>query len=189
MDSFIESDHDVIGKHIDTVDVLNNVLSRITGGYMHKLYFNTQEDEKRYRFLWGLDERNYRETTNMINVHVTELPDDSNDQENQQLMQDYIMRDLFLWAILMNRIEMAQVFLCYMKYRMCAALIATKILKEYYKNAIHGELKESYLKSADYFQQYAIECINQCEKNDANQACQIVLQRIELFGYVTCLQV
>jgi hypothetical protein len=99
------------------------------------------------------------------------------------------MRDLFLWSILVNNIDMAKVFLCHVKYRICAALIATKILKKYHNEATHGELKDNYMMSADYFQEYAIQCINQCEMNDSDQACQIVLQRIELYGNVTCLQV
>ena len=99
------------------------------------------------------------------------------------------MRDLFLWSILMNHIDMAKVLLSHIKYRICAALIATKILKKYHNKSVHGDLKDNYMKSIDYFQQYAIECINQCEKNDADQACQIILQRIELYGNVTCLQV
>ena len=43
--------------------------------------------------------------------------------------------------------------------------------------------------SAQYFEQYAIDCVNQCEMHDGNMACEIVLQQIDLFGYVTCLQV
>ena len=154
---------------------------------MHKLYFDTHADENRYRHLWGFYDKNTEQ--NQINVHVIDPEDYSTNRENKQLIQDYTMRDLFLWSILMNRIEMAKVFLSHIKYRICSALIATKILKEYHHKSTHGELKDSYMKSAEYFQDYAIECINQCEKNDAEQACQIVLQRIELYGNVTCLQV
>ena len=99
------------------------------------------------------------------------------------------MRDLFIWAILYNYIDMAKVFLAHIKYRICAALIATKILKQYHSKASHGDLKNGYIASATYFQQYAIDCINECEKNDSDLACEIVLQEIDLFGYVTCLQV
>lgn len=154
---------------------------------MYKLYFDQYEDENRYRLLWGFKEKPIEQ--DQLNVHVV-IPDDhSIDKDKKQIIQDYTMRDLFLWSILMNRIDMAKIFLSHLKYRICAALIATKILKEYHKTASHGDLKENYAKSAEYFQEFAIECINQCEKNDADQACQIVLQRIELYGNVTCLQV
>lgn len=155
---------------------------------MYKLYFDEHDDEKRYQILSGLEE-NPRNEQNQINIHVLDLPDYTIDHQTKQIIRDYIMRDLFLWAILMNRIEMAKVFLSHTKYRICSALIATKILKEYYRKATHGELKDNYMQSVNYFQNYAIECINQCEKNDANEAFCIVLQRIQLYGYVSCLQV
>jgi len=154
---------------------------------MNKLYFDRHEDENRYRTLWGYEEKTIEK--NQVDVHVVDAHDYLADRNNKQIIQDYTMRDLFLWSILMNQIDMAKVFLSHIKYRICAALIATKILKEYYRRATHGQLKEGYMNDAEYFQQYAIECINQCEKNDADQACQIVLQRIELYGNVTCLQV
>ena len=69
--------------------------------------------------------------------------------------------------------EKSEVFLCYVRYRICAALIATKILKQYYKHASHGELKDNYMKNADYFQQYAIICVNECEKNNPELAYNI----------------
>ena len=64
-----------------------------------------------------------------------------------------------------------------------------KILKKYHKKANYGDLKEAYMKSAEYFEQYAIKCISLCELNDPDQACEIVVQQIELYGNVTCLQV
>jgi hypothetical protein len=155
---------------------------------MHKLYFDSHEGENLYRILWGLEVKATNEQK-QTDVHVMDTQDYVLNKDNTKLMQDYIMRDLFLWAILTNRIEMAKVFLCHLKYRICAALIATQILKSYYSVAAYGESKENYLRNADYFQDYAIECINQCENNDAHQACQIVLQQIELFGSVTPLQV
>lgn len=175
-------------KYLKTTENLNTVLRILIGDYMFKLYFDTQEDENRYQILWGLEEETATEQ-NLNNIYILNTPDYSMNYRSKQIIRDYTMRDLFLWAILMNRIDMAKVFLSHTKYRICSALIATKILKEYHKKAPHGELKENYMNSADYFQNYAIECINLCEKNDANEACCIVLQRIHLYGYVTCLQV
>ncbi|UJR22717.1 hypothetical protein I4U23_025751 [Adineta vaga] len=193
--SFIESSHEG-EKHLRTVDHLNELLTELIGDYMHKLYFETHADEEKYRKSWGLIEDSIE--PNKFSVHVasngnnhsnsTNEPNES-EKIDKSKIHDYIMRDLFIWAILMNRTDMAKVFLSHMKYRICAALIATKILKQYHSKAAHGELKEGYKASIDYFQTYAINCINQCEKNDADEACQIVLQRIELYGYVSCLQV
>ncbi len=84
---------------------------------------------------------------------------------------------------------MAKVFLAHAKYRICPALIATKILKEYYRKAPYGEIKNGYMESAKDFEKYAIGCLDKCDDYDADQACEIILQRNELYGYVTCLQV
>jgi hypothetical protein len=105
------------------------------------------------------------------------------------VFSDYVMRDLFLWSVLMNRKGMAIVFLAYMKYRICSALIATKILKKYSDNAQNKDMKEKYGEDATFFENYAIDCIKQCHAKDTDLACEIVLQQIELYGQVTCLQV
>ena len=151
---------------------------------MHRLYFNTREEEAQYVAKNNLtrvaattedNEKNGKSALKNNNEFITET--------------DIIMRDLFLWAILMNYIDMAKNLLAHMKYRICSALIATKILKAYHHHASHGKLKEKYIEGAKYFEQYAIECITLCEKSDPEDACKMVLQRNELYGYVTCLQV
>ncbi|CAF3967063.1 unnamed protein product, partial [Adineta steineri] len=178
LSAFIESDN-AFKKYIRTTDELNDVLATLIGDYMHKLYFDSNDDEVKYRALWGLIEQNQTNAPNS----------DQPDKPNKEIVFDIILRDLFIWAILMNHTEMAQVFLSHMKYRICAALIATKILKQYFQKAPYGDLKDSYEKNAKYFEEYAIACINLCAKNNTDQACEIVLQRIELYGNVTCLQI
>ena len=155
---------------------MNTVLRSIIGDYMQPLYFYSDDGEIEHRKLHPVRTRSKQ---NDGEVEKEPLADKG----------DLIMRDLFLWAILLNHIDMAKVFLAHMKYRICAALIATRILKQYHSKASHGKLKEDYKASATYFEQYAIDCIAKCEANDANLACEIVLQQIELFGNVTCLQV
>ena len=143
---------------------------------MHKLYFDSDDDELKYQ-----------------NLHAprdpTKQTDAPGDQQHLIRKDELIIRDLFIWAVLYNYIDMAKVFLAHIKYRICAALIATDILKKYHSKASHGALKNGYMKNSEYFEQYAMDCIDQCEKNEPDLACEIVLQRIDLFGYITCLQV
>ena len=181
-------DDELAEKRIKSTRELNDVLRAVIGDYMHKLYFDSHEGENRYRTRWGLEVKGTHEPKS-TDVHVIDTHEYLLNKENRQLMQDTIMRDLFLWTILTNRIEMAKVFLCHLKYRICAALVATSILKSYHSVAAYGESKENYMRAANYFQDYAIQCINQCEENNAHQACQIVFQRIELFGNATPIQV
>ena len=152
------------------------MLRGIIGDYMQPLYFYSDVGEMTHQKLHAVRTSTKEPNGEVEKGHLTDK-------------DDLIMRDLFLWAVLHNYIDMAIVFLSNMKYRICAALIATKILKQYHSVASHGELKKGYKNHAEYFERYAIDCIAKCEANNANQACEIVLQQIELFGNVTCLQV
>jgi hypothetical protein len=154
---------------------------------MHKLYFGSLKKDDKDRVEIGLTRRSRpteaKESKDFENIEYL------TSEEKNEMARDHIIRDLFLWAILMNYIDMAKVFLAHAKYRICPALIATKILKQYHLKAAYGELKDGYMESAKYFEKYAIDCLNKCDENNVDQACEIVLQRNELYGYVTCLQV
>lgn len=163
---------------------MNRILHELIGDFMHRLCFDSKEEEEKY-----ITKRN------LARVAATEEDAEKNDKSTSKnnnavvTETDIMMRDLFLWAVLMNYIDMAKALLAHMKYRICSALIATKILKAYHNHASHGKLKENYMDGAKYFEQYAVDCITLCEKNDPEDACKMVLQRNELYGYVTCLQV
>ena len=180
----VESDPDVRKKELSGTDKLNDVFSTLVGDEMLPLYFDTYNDELRQRKLSGF-------TTHFVKFNRTR--DDKSDQSwrkiSRRMAKDYIMRDLFLWSILMNYIDMSKVLLSHMKYRICASLIATKILKSYSRLATYDEIKKIYKENADYFENYAIDCVNLCQKNNSEQATEIILRQIELFGNVTCLQV
>ena len=145
----------------------------------------TEEDQ--YRLKRGLTRKTIDKRSNRP-PEIESISSFTQD-EKKQMASDYIMRDLFLWSVLTNRVDMAKVFLSYMKYRICPSLIATTIFKKYAQKASHGELKDSYTKSVQYFEQYAINCLDKANDHDAAKACEIVLQQNELYGFVTCLQV
>ncbi|UJR26318.1 hypothetical protein I4U23_007656 [Adineta vaga] len=187
---FIDEDSAVKGRKIESVEKLNMILSTLIDHKMHNLYFNTLNEEAQYRERWGLSKiPNNKYPNENGDSERKNLFKEENKIDHKERIRDYIMRDLFLWAILMNHIELAKVFLAHMKYRICPALIATKILKQYYLKATYGDLKTSYETSAHYFEQYAINCLDKCDKYDRVKACEIVLQQNEVYGYVTCLQI
>ncbi|CAF3344944.1 unnamed protein product [Rotaria sp. Silwood1] len=180
------SKHDT-SRIINDVESLNLLLKHLIGAYMYELYFDTLEDEHNYQKKWGLieDSGTLKQDENENTINEKDLllkPEEKKDYK-------YIMRDLFLWAVLMNRIEMAKVFLSFMKNRICPALIATKILKQYHSVATYGDLKKAYIKDATYFEKYAITCLDKCDDHDVHKSCEIILRQNELYGYVTCLQV
>ena len=168
----VDKEHKIV--RVDTVETLNLTIQRLVGDYIHKLYYDTLEDEQDDRQRKGLQKK----------------PEQSLSLDKKQnIMGTYFLRDLFLWAVLMNYPDMAKVLLSFMDYRICPALIATRIFKQYHRKAPYGDLKKSYETSMKYFEQYAIDCLRQCGNHDTDKACEIILQRNELYGYVTCLQV
>lgn len=169
---FIRGEEDDF-KKIRSVTDLNDTLNLLVGDYMHDLYYDSFETEFEDRLDKGLIEQDRT------------LSDD----DIEQIRSECILRDLFLWSILMNYIQMAIIVLSFMKYRLCPTLIATKILKQYYKKAPYGDLKRRYKSSATYFEDYASDCLTRCYELNSSQACEIILQRNELYGYITCLQV
>ncbi|CAF1216246.1 unnamed protein product, partial [Rotaria magnacalcarata] len=116
----------------------------------------------------------------------SEVPDP---EEAQKEVREYVYRDLFFWSILTNRIEMSKVIISHMQTRICAALIASKVLKSFKDFATDNESKEVLHSQAEQFEQYAIESLKCCYNYDEEKACEIAIRRIYLFGGVSCLQV
>ena len=98
-------------------------------------------------------------------------------------------RDLFLWCVLTHRLEIAKIFLNQMKTRICSALIASKILKSLKAYAPDNESQIQIEAEADDFEMYAIECLRCCYLYDRQQACELIIRQIDLYGNVSCLQV
>ncbi|CAF1471285.1 unnamed protein product, partial [Rotaria sp. Silwood1] len=102
---------------------------------------------------------------------------------------EYVYRNLFLWCVLTHRLETARLFLDYMETRICSALIASKILRALSKYAPDRDTHDILKNEASDFETYAIECIRCCYHYDREQACELVIRRIKLYGNVTCLQI
>ena len=110
-------------------------------------------------------------------------------EEMRKEAQEIVYRDLFIWSILTNRIEMSKVILSHMQTRICAALIASKILKSYVHYAHDNESKDVLRAQAEQFEEYACDSLKCCYNFDEETACEIAIRRIDLFGGVSCLQV
>ena len=110
-------------------------------------------------------------------------------EEMRKESQENTYRDLFIWSILTHRIEMSKIILSHMRTRICAALIASKILKSYVHYAHDNESKDALRSQADQFEEYACDALKCCYNFDEETACEIAIRRIDLFGGVSCLQV
>ncbi|XP_056397666.1 transient receptor potential cation channel subfamily M member 4-like [Hyla sarda] len=85
--------------------------------------------------------------------------------------------DLFIWAILQNRDEMATYFWEMGTEAVTSALAASKLLKE----LSHKELAEK-------FEHLAIGVFNECYRNSENRAFKLLVRRSPVWGGATCLQ-
>lgn len=173
-------------KKIELCRELNYILKSILGDEIRDMYFDNSEDEKKFISDYGLIK--IKEKSDGSVPSDDEIDDDLVSMQDSRF-QDLIIRDLFIWSILRNHIDMAKVFLARMKYRICGALIAKAILKEFYRKSNRRDHKKEYKTSADYFENYAIECVKCCDKMDEEQTDELVLQGIDFFGGITCLQV
>lgn len=110
-------------KVIRSTDDLNRLFRVIVGAYMKSLYYDSQIEEQDDR----LGVKRFASIISPIeDIEQGQLI--ASNTVYKQLAKDYIIRDLFLWSIVMNYMELAKVFLAHMKDRTCAALIATEIL-------------------------------------------------------------
>ncbi|UJR35044.1 hypothetical protein I4U23_027820 [Adineta vaga] len=171
---------------------LDHVLKTVVGDYMKSTYAPAVNG------FWGRLLICCRCTNRgRVSDSRTDLySDDENDEdevpdpdEAKKEARELAYRDLFFWAVLTNRLDMAKVFLSHMQARICAALIASKILKSYVEYARDNESKELLLQEAEQFEEYANECLKCCYNYDEAIACEIAIRRINIFGGVSCLQV
>ncbi|XP_032895068.1 transient receptor potential cation channel subfamily M member 5 isoform X1 [Amblyraja radiata] len=95
-------------------------------------------------------------------------------------------RDLFLWAVLQNRQEMANYFWEMGPEAVPAALAACKILKEMARLELDTETARS-MKRAKY-DQLAINLFSECYANSEDRAFNLLIRETKYWGKTTCLQ-
>ncbi|CAH2318941.1 transient receptor potential cation channel subfamily M member 4 [Pelobates cultripes] len=96
--------------------------------------------------------------------------------------------DLFIWAILQNRDEMASYFWEMGSEAVSSALAATKILKELSRLESEAEESMAMKDLAAKFEHLAIGVFNECYRNSENRAFKLLVRRSNVWGGATCLQ-
>ncbi|XP_072281848.1 transient receptor potential cation channel subfamily M member 4 isoform X1 [Pyxicephalus adspersus] len=120
----------------------------------------------------------------------------SNNKANQGCgdQKYYIMKstspwiDLFIWAILQNRDEMATYFWEMGTEAVTSALAASKLLKELSRLESEAEEALAMKDLAAKFEQLAIGVFNECYRNSENRAFKLLVRRSNVWGGATCLQ-
>jgi hypothetical protein len=94
--------------------------------------------------------------------------------------------NLFLWCVLMNRIEMAKIFWSIGKNQICNALIAAKILK--FLDIYQPESDDSLEQSALEFEKLAIGVLTVFERNTRDAMSDLFIVRYIDFLQKDCLE-
>ncbi|XP_068832373.1 transient receptor potential cation channel subfamily M member 5 [Capricornis sumatraensis] len=94
-------------------------------------------------------------------------------------------RDLFLWAVLQNRHEMATYFWAMGQEGVAAALAACKILKEMSHLETEAEVGRT-LREAKY-EQLALDLFSQCYRHSEERAFALLVRRNRCWNRTTCL--
>uniref|UniRef100_A0A8C2C6N7 Transient receptor potential cation channel, subfamily M, member 5 n=1 Tax=Cyprinus carpio TaxID=7962 RepID=A0A8C2C6N7_CYPCA len=98
---------------------------------------------------------------------------------------DHPWRDLFLWAILQNRQEMANYFWAMGPEAVAAALVGCKIMKEMAHLATEAETARS-MKNAKY-EQFAMDLFSECYSNSEDRAYSLLVRKTCCWNKATAL--
>lgn len=109
-------------------------------------------------------------------------------KENRIEDVEVIYRDIFLWCVLTFRLPMAKVILGQMKTRICSALIASQLLKSFISYAPDHDSRDALSDEANLFETYAIEFVRCSYLYNKQNACELIMREVKLYGGVTCLQ-
>ncbi|CAF0985545.1 unnamed protein product, partial [Didymodactylos carnosus] len=180
-DQLYKLDKIVPSSKLSRLDYLNDALKYLIGDYMVPLY-TSETITLPVEFLSIAP-------ISSVQEHQQDCREEKASGNKNDVLLEYISRDLFLWSILTHRMDMAKLFLSNMKTRICAALVASKILRTICKKVYDNEARNKLELEAEDFETFAIECLKCCYDDDKEYACELVIRKIELFGGITCLQV
>ena len=173
---------------------IDQKLNKFIGAYIEPIY-SSAHNETRDRLLTDLSNHACC-GCHPINKRLDEIveKDDRSATQNgespgHQYTKHQVLRDLFLWAILMDMPEMAKVFLFHLRSRICGALVASAIFKKYSSESSTVDLKDKYNLQSLEFEIYAAKSIDKCYEYNESRACELLLRQIPLFGNITCMQV
>ncbi|XP_059198440.1 transient receptor potential cation channel subfamily M member 2-like [Centropristis striata] len=97
-------------------------------------------------------------------------------------------RDLFLWAILQNNKELAEIAWEQCRDCMSAALAASKILKTMAKEGSDGDEAAAMKELADHYEKHAMGVFSECHNCDQERAQKLLVRASPSWGKTTCLR-
>ncbi|XP_051572707.1 transient receptor potential cation channel subfamily M member 4-like isoform X2 [Myxocyprinus asiaticus] len=96
--------------------------------------------------------------------------------------------NLFIWAVLQNRREMAIYFWEMAGESVLSALAGCKILRELSKLEMETETKNSMKELAQTFENLAHDVFSECYQSDESRSYKLLIRQSSVWGGATCLQ-
>uniref|UniRef100_A0A1A8QB26 Transient receptor potential cation channel, subfamily M, member 2 n=1 Tax=Nothobranchius rachovii TaxID=451742 RepID=A0A1A8QB26_9TELE len=97
-------------------------------------------------------------------------------------------RDLFLWAVVQNNKELAEIAWEQCGDCISAALAASKILKSLAKEKTNADKAQEMLKLASHYEECAIGVFSECHDNNEERAQKLLVRVSPSWGGTTCLR-
>ncbi|XP_028446835.1 transient receptor potential cation channel subfamily M member 2 isoform X4 [Perca flavescens] len=97
-------------------------------------------------------------------------------------------RDLFLWAVVQNNKELAEIAWEQCRDCMSAALAASKILKTMAEEGSDADEAEDMQELANHYEKHAIGVFSECHNSDEERAQKLLVRASPFWGRTTCLR-
>ncbi|XP_045910552.1 transient receptor potential cation channel subfamily M member 2 isoform X2 [Micropterus dolomieu] len=96
--------------------------------------------------------------------------------------------DLFLWAVVQNNKELAEIAWEQCRDCMCAALAASKILKKMAEEGSDADEAKDMQALANHYEKHAIGVFSECHRSDEERAQKLLVRASPFWGKTTCLR-
>ncbi|XP_013398789.1 transient receptor potential cation channel subfamily M member 2 [Lingula anatina] len=124
----------------------------------------------------------------MTEGHMSTAASSSDLDQNHEYF-DVPARELFVFAVLMNRMEMSKLFWERLEEPIGAALTAAQMLQTMQKHTEDTELQSKLRKHGQYYEEIACGVLNECHLSDEARASQeLLIRELPNYGNSTCLQ-
>ncbi|XP_063356305.1 transient receptor potential cation channel subfamily M member 2 [Pelmatolapia mariae] len=136
-------------------------------------------------------------TTDQFNMSMDETslsPSKSQTSSQAQLREDSPETqrdpgtDLFLWGVVQNNKELAEIAWEQCRDCMSAALAASKILKKMAQEGSDADDAEEMRELASHYEKHAIGVFTECHNSDESRAKKLLVRMSHLWGRTTCLR-
>ncbi|XP_067370897.1 transient receptor potential cation channel subfamily M member 2 isoform X3 [Channa argus] len=97
-------------------------------------------------------------------------------------------RDLFLWAVVQNNGELAEIAWEQCRDCITAALAASKILKKMAEEGSDADKAEAMKELAIHYEKHAIGVFTECHRSDEDRARKLLVRSSPFWGKTTCLR-